>query len=117
MNIVLGSEAANELRGKYTVLTLDTFRISGHDEPITSYCVLDMVPIQDMCRLEELVSLHEKLIENYGRRNWMFCQQALEHLIGCWNRELDTFYADLARRIGQFSDQEPLTDWTPIIDR
>ena len=116
MNIILGEEQANSLREKYTVLELDTFRI-GDSLPIKSYAVIENIPIPEMFNLESMADLHATMIEQYHQRNWKFCLDALEHLMGRWNGEIDTFYHDLLSRIEKVKDQNLDSDWTGYIER
>ena len=117
MNIVLGFEQAQDLANRYVVLPLDSFQIPGRSDPVTSYCVVENAAIADLTKLESLISLHGKLMSNYGKKNWNFCEQAIEHLRGRWNGELDSFYDDLIGRINQFKERDPGPDWSPVIVR
>lgn len=117
MNIVLGHERAQALASKYVVLPLDSFQISGHQDPVTSYCVIEHAPMADLTRMESLITLHEKLMSNYAKKNWNFCEQAIEHLKGRWNGELDTFYDEMSDRINKYKEQDPGPDWSPVIVR
>lgn len=117
MNIVLGLEQVKDLADRYVVLPLDSFQIPGRPDPVVSYCVVENAGMADLTRLDSLVNLHEKLIANYGKKNWNFCQQAIEHLRGRWNGELDSFYDDMIDRINQFIEQDPGPDWSPVIVR
>lgn len=117
MNIVLGRERVQDLVGKYVVLALDSFQVPGHQEPVVSYCVVENTPISDLKNLDNLINLHEKLIANYHKKNWNFCEQALEHLMGRWNGELDSFYRDLSGRVSKYRDQDPGPEWTGVIVR
>ena len=116
MNIILGEEQANSLREKYTVLELDTFRI-GDSLPIKSYAVIENIPIPEMFNLESMADLHATMIEQYHQRNWSYCLDALSHLVGRWNGEIDSFYHDLESRIRGFKDQEPDNHWSWVIKR
>lgn len=117
MNIILGEETAQPLRDRYTVLSLDTFRINGHEQLIKSFCVVETVPLQEVKQIDQWRDLHENLMVNYERQNWNFCEQALEHLQGKWNRELDSFYTDLFARIQERKAKGVDPTWSPIIDR
>ena len=117
MNIILGRDRVEQLADRYVVLSLDTFNVSDQPEPITSFCVIEQITLQDLSQLESWRALHEKLIENYHKKNWTFCEQALEHLLGRWNGELDSFYLDLMSRIKNYQQQDPGEDWTGIITR
>jgi len=56
-------------------------------------------------------------MSNYKKRNWKYCQDALEHLQGKWKGELDSFYQDMANRVVGYQGHEPDSDWDPVIDR
>jgi len=64
---------------------------------------------------ESKKDLHSNLLIEYRKRNWNYCQQALDHLMGSWNKELDSFYDDLRNRIDAFSENDPPADWDGII--
>lgn len=117
MNIILGDINQSEISDKYIILTLDTFKISGADEPVKSFCILEDIPIADLMQVEALRDLHENLIKNYGLRNWNYCEQALEHLMGRWDGQIDSFYENLSQRVISYKQHEPGPDWSPVINR
>lgn len=117
MNIVIGEDNIQHLRDRYTVLSLDTFRVQGREDLVRSYCVIESVPLQEMKQLDQWRDLHENLMINYGRQNWNFCEQALEHLQGKWNQEMDSFYHDLQNRVQSRKPHGIDPTWTPVIDR
>jgi hypothetical protein len=51
----------------------------------------------------------------YRQRNWNYCEQALEHLLGKWCGELDSFYQELSTRIAQLKETKLSDDWTGIV--
>jgi hypothetical protein len=119
MNIVLGDQALNDLvlsevNQRYMVLELDTFRVQ--DQNVKSYCVVDSVPVNEIPLQQQWSDLHSKLIENYQKRNWNFCLQALEHLKGRWNGQIDSFYLILENRINNLVQQDLDSDWNGVID-
>jgi len=107
---------SHQLEEKYTVLDLDTFRLPDGSTH-TAACVIENIPIQELAQTENLKLLHAKLIENYGLRNWNYCEQAIEHLMGKWGGELDTFYTDLVSRIVQLKTLNLDDSWSPIIPK
>lgn len=115
MKIIVGEENIQEIKDKYTVLQLDTFSISG--KLVKSYCLIEQVPIEELSLLQHHAELHRNLMINYDKRNWNFCEQAIAHLFGKWNQELDSFYDNLSQRIKTFKQNEMNDDWTPILDR
>lgn len=114
MNIIFG-ENIQAIEDKYTVLELDTFQIGASGPVNTAYCVLELIPLEEMSLAESMVDLHHNLMQEYKKRNWNFCEQALEHLMGKWGGELDTFYQDLSARVEQFKTKDPDDSWSPVI--
>ena len=45
MNIIFGTEMAQQAQDRYTVLELDTFNLMPTDQVITAYCLVESVPI------------------------------------------------------------------------
>ena len=117
MNIVLGKENLGLIDKKYIVLELDTMRIPNSTDPITAYCVLEQLPLEEMIIVNQFVDLHHNLMRNYRLQNWKYCKDALEHLNGRWGKTLDSFYVDLFNRINQYQTTPPSTDWDGVLDR
>ena len=117
MNIVLGDDSIQEIKNRVTVLELDSFRINGDDHVTRAWCVLEDVPLQDLMHIQSLIDLHTNLMRNYRLRNWNYCQQAIEHLHGHWNGQLDSFYQDLSRRIEHLLMDNVDPDWDGIIEK
>lgn len=117
MHIIFGQENLNEIGKKYVVLELDTFSLPNRPDPVTAFCVVENIPIQDIPLLENQKTLHANLIKNYGIKNWNYCEQTVEYLMGKWDGELDTFYQDVLSRVKKFKQDGTDENWTPIIDR
>ncbi len=111
MNILFGSAVTDEIRDKYILLPLDTFYFTSADRTETAYCLIENVPILNMMSVEKDIELHNLLINRYQQGDWEFCRQAIEQLTGQWDREVDTFYADLLARVNAEKDD----NWSPII--
>ena len=117
MNIIFGDDAAKELKNKYTVLELDTVRIQLDGRKFTAYAVVESIAIDDLPLVEGWTNLHQSLMTNYRKRDWNFCEQAIEQLSGKWGNELDTFYLELQSRINNYKDIDPGMDWDPTIQK
>ena len=117
MNIIFGDNVANQAREKYTVLELDTFVFEQKDITATAYAVIERVPLMEMVNIESFKTLHANLMLEYRKRNWKYCEDAIEHLRGKWNGDLDTFYTELYERVQTLKDQPLPTDWSGIIPR
>lgn len=117
MNIVLGDQYVDSISDKNTVLELDTFRLAGQTDTVTAWCVLENTPLSDLMQLENLCDLHRNLMKNYRLRNWNYCEQALEHLMGHWNGELDSFYVAMTDRVRELAQQSLPDDWDGVILR
>lgn len=117
MLIIFGQEKIKEFKHKYTVLELDTIRFGDQSTPVTAYCMVESVPITEMADVNQYRDLHNNLMKNYRLKNWKFCEDALEHLVGKWNKELDTFYLEISNRIKEFKSAGVAESWDGIIDQ
>jgi hypothetical protein len=115
MNIIFGDWAAQQAREKYIVLELDTFQVD--EQLTTTYALVEQVTLMEMLSLDQFKELHSNLLKEYRKRNWKYCENAMEHLIGKWNGELDTFYTVLTERIQELKTQSLPDDWTGVILR
>ena len=115
MHIIFGSDNAEILKDKFTILELDTFKIVESNTIIPAYCVVENLPIDDLPDLEQSKQLHQELVEKYRQREWDFCLDAINQLIGRWGGEADTFYEELRNRIENYKLIPPTTDWSPVI--
>lgn len=117
MNIILGEDRARSLTDRYAVLPLDTFYLRDTGQNVQSFCVVESIPVNELSQFTQWFDLHNKLMENYTKQNWQFCEQAIEHLLGKWNKELDTFYQDLLIRVRSRKPHGIDPDWTSVIER
>ena len=115
MNIIF-KENSTEIREKYTVLDLDTF-LMPDGSTHTACCVVESIPILEISQTDSLKELHATLIENYAKKNWDYCEQAIEQLMGKWGGELDSYYADLLSRIQRLKPLNLDDSWTPVITK
>ena len=115
MNIIF-KDNAKEIQEKYTVLDLDTF-LMPDGAVHTACCVVENIPITELSQTPSLKELHSNLIENYAKKNWSYCEQAIEQLVGKWGGELDSFYAELQTRINHLKTQDLDDSWTPVISK
>lgn len=97
MNIIIGEVAAEHLRANYTVLELETFTVD--DNKIKTYCVVNNISISELPTLDQHKSLHQKMIDEYNAGNYNFCRDAINHLMGKFDGELDTFYSTILVKI------------------
>jgi hypothetical protein len=110
MHIIFGS-TAQEIPNSFTVLELDTFRMVKENRTDTAYCVVEKVPLTEFAMLDAYKKVHADLVQYYRQRQWSYCENAIEGLMGRWNGELDTFYSDLLARVIKFKENEPDSDW------
>jgi len=116
LNIIFGNNDVEQLRDKYIVLELDTVTIKS-SKPITAYCVIENIPIDEMPRIDNFKKIHAELMENYRNRNWDFCIQAIEQLMGSWGKQIDSFYTVLLTRVSEYKKNEPDENWTGVIPK
>lgn len=113
MNIILANTVDKEMFDKYIVLELDTIHVTQIDQSSKSWALLssENIALTEINQIEQFRDLHNNLIKNYRLRNWKYCEDAIEHLVGAWNGELKSFYLDLHRRIQDFKTQDLGDDW------
>lgn len=97
MHIVMGHEVAEQLKTNYTVLELETFE--SNKGPVTTYCVVNEVPIAELPMLEHNKQLHAKFLDEYHAGNFNNCVVIAEGLRGKFNGDLDSFYDVLLDRV------------------
>ena len=117
MNIIFGTEQAEKLRERFTVLELDTFLFGTNGPKITAYCVVEGIPMDKLPLVESWQRLHEALIKNYQQRNWAYCQTLIEQLTDAWNSEMNSFYDEIQVRLDRLILENPGEEWTPVIER
>jgi hypothetical protein len=115
MNIIFGDNVADLAREKYTVLELDTFSLKEKGQSATAYAVVQQIPLVEMSALVHYQDLHKNLMVEYRKRNWKYCEDALGHLRGRWNSELDTFYGELYERIQSLKIESLPDNWDGTI--
>ena len=117
MYIIFGKEQADKLSKSHTVLELDTIRFLPSNTVFTVYAVIENVSITDMPLLEGKKEMHATLMENYRKKDWNYCEQAIEQLASSFDGELDSFYAELQSRINKFKETDPGAEWDSYIER
>jgi hypothetical protein len=117
MNIIIDPDQVEQFREKYTVLELDTIRISSSNQLVTAYCIVENIPVLELPLVESHRKLHHNLLENYRKKDWNFCQQAIDQLKGRWGGEVDSFYEDLRSRLVKYEAQDPGDAWDGIIEK
>ena len=117
MHIIFGSAAAQQASDKYTVLELDRLRLEPLGPIVDTYCIIETVPLEEIPLLDNYCRLHAKLMDNYRRKDWNFCEQALEHLHGRWGGVMNSFYDEISNRIAKYKQQDPGDDWDGIYEK
>lgn len=117
MHIIFGHQTAAVAADKYTVLELDRMRLEPLGAVLDTYCVIETVPLHELAQIENYRNLHAKLMENYRRKDWNFCQQALEHLHGRWDGAVDSFYDEISLRIAKYQLQDPGEHWYGVYEK
>lgn len=116
MNIIFGTAEVTKLQEKYIVLELDTVTIRS-SKPITAYGVVENLPLEEFAKVEIFTKLHQDLMDNYRNRNWHFCINAIDSLMGFWGKQIDSFYEVLKTRILGYIETEPDNSWTGIVPK
>jgi hypothetical protein len=115
MNIIFDTENIEAIKNNAVVLELDTFYFSKLDKTTTAYCVIDNIKLTEFDKIDQNQKLHAELLDAYRQKNFKLCQDLLEHLVGAFGGELDSFYQDFKSRINNLSSADDA--WNPIIFR
>ena len=99
MDIIFGRENAERLRQKYTVLDLETINKEGHDIEVFCLIPADKISISDLPQLEQWTTLHNDFLNGYHSKQYNYCRQCIEHLMGKFGGEVDSFYEEILKRI------------------
>ena len=110
MNIIFG-DPIESIPDSFTVLPLDSFRVQDSTTPVTAWAVIEKIPLAELASAANNTKIHTELLEFYRQKQWNYCENAIEYLMGKWNRELDTFYTDLLQRVVAFKQNPPADDW------
>ena len=99
MNIIFGRENAEKLREKYTVLDLETLVVE--DKEVEVFCLIpaEKIALPDLPQLENWTKLHHDFLNGYHKKEYNYCRQCIEHLMGKFGGEVDTFYEEILKRI------------------
>jgi hypothetical protein len=116
MHIIFGDEA-KKLADKFTVLELDTIKFRETDQTITSYCIVENIPLGDFPVVDAYVKVHHDMMQSYRDQNWDYCESAIKGLTGKWNNELDTFYQIMFDRVSQLRTQTLEPEWDGTIEK
>lgn len=108
MQLIFGKNNADTLKQKYTVLDLEVLKTEdGRDLEV--YCVIpaEKISLGDFPQLEQWKKLHEDFLHGYQTNQYEFCRQCIEHLMGKFGGEVDTFYQEILSRINK---AEPVSE-------
>jgi hypothetical protein len=67
--------------------------------------------------MEAYIKVHTDMMQAYRDQNWDYCLHAINGLTGRWSGELDSFYANLLKRVENYQTNPPSADYTGFIDR
>jgi hypothetical protein len=115
MQIIFEHLLNNDIRERYTLLELDTVNLPGQGIK-TAYAVLEYMNINEIPEVEQYLSLHKNLMENYRKKNWKFCEDAIDHLRNRWGGQLKSFYTILGERVAKYKEADPGPEWTGVYD-
>jgi hypothetical protein len=99
MQIIFGRENAERLRERYTVLDLETVEKEGTSLEVFVLIPGDKIGLADLPQLDSWVKLHNDFLNGYKTKQYDYCRQCIEHLMGKFGGEVDSFYSIILERI------------------
>ena len=106
MQLIFGRENAEKLRDRYTVLELETLEKDGVSLEV--FCLIpgEKIGIPDLPQLDNWVKLHDDFLHGYQTQQYDYCRQCIEHLMGKFGGEVDSFYQEIIKRIDAADPQK-----------
>lgn len=106
MQIIWDQAAAEQLKNSHTVLELETFDVKGIRVP--TYCVVpaEKIGLAGFATLDRCKELHSAFVKAYYDKDYKLCRDIVEHLMGKFGGELDTFYDEIMGRINREDPQD-----------
>lgn len=104
MELIFGRKNAEELRERFIVLDLETIEQDGMQLEV--FCLIpgDRVSINELPMIENYIKLHNDFLHGYHTQQYDYCRQCIEHLQGKFGGEVDSFYAEILKRIAAAED-------------
>ena len=99
MNIIFGRENAEKLREKYTVLDLEKLVVEGKEVEVFCLIPAEKIALPDLPQLENWVKLHHDFLNGYNTKQFDYCRQCIDYLMGKFGGEADSFYEEILKRI------------------
>ena len=101
MQLIFGRENAEKLKERYTVLELETVEKEGTS--IEVFCLIpgEKIGLPDLPTVDQWIKLHNDFLNGYQTNQYEYCRQCIEHLMGKFGGEVDTFYMEILTRINK----------------
>ena len=99
MQLIFGRDNAEQLKERYTVLELETVEKDGTSLEV--FCLIpgEKIGIPDLPQLENWKQLHTDFLHGYQTQQYEYCRQCIDHLMGKFGGEVDSFYQEILKRI------------------
>jgi hypothetical protein len=107
MNIIFGRENAEQLREKYTVLDLETVEKDGVSLEVFCLIPAEKIGLGEIATLDQWIKLHNEFLAGYKNKEYKYCRDAIEHLMGKFGGEVNSFYDEILRRINEIEAVKP----------
>jgi adenylate cyclase len=115
VKIVLGPITAERLGNEYFTLELDCIAVKGKTEGVTIYTVF-YNPTEDQKPDWTLAKeLHGLMIDYYRKQQWERATGLIQtNLKGCFNGQMDDYYAIWLERIEEMKNKNLPSDWDGV---
>jgi hypothetical protein len=117
MQIIFGTENAQNMAEKHIVLELDTMRFDPTQVVTTAYCVLQNLPMADLHLVVDNSELHHDMMEMYRDRRWAEAIEIISQIRDYWGEEMHSFYDAMTERMQSLIEHDPGADWDHVMTR
>ncbi len=106
MQLIFSSDNEEQIKERYTVLELETVEKDGTSLEV--FCLIpgEKISIPDLPQLENWKQLHTDFLHGYHTQQYEYCRQCIEHLMGKFGGEVDSFYQEILKRINSTDPQD-----------
>jgi len=115
MQIIFGTENAQNMAENHIVLELDTMRFEPAQVLTTAYCVLESLPPADLHLVVEKSELHHDMMELYRDREWAKALEIIAEIRNYWGDEMHSFYDTMVSRMQDLIANNPGADWDYVL--
>lgn len=113
VDIVIGDDTEQAIRGRFATLELDRIRVKGKSVPIRIHALLGGPALLASAAFQAHARVHQALLDAYRAGDWAVCEQHCDALAASLPG-IAGLYAMYRRRLADFRVDPPGPDWDGV---